>query len=133
MLNDSPGMIINPHKYIFSLLISFTFTLLQGIPILCRLYGLGYDPNELEPAIVIPTDLGYVSLVGMYHGVDKPDVSKFVNPLLIELRQLHPLMPKMVRNRGTGKWERKFGVKVRGMICDAKERPWLKGSSCLAT
>lgn len=81
--------------------------------------------------------MGYVSLIGMYHGVKKPTLQKFVGPMLVELRQLHPAMPKMVRlpdsidadgnTRQGRRWKRKFCVKVRAMICDAKERPWLKG------
>jgi hypothetical protein len=115
------------YKEYISIFSPSTFTHVQGIPILCRLYGLGFDPDALEPAIVIPTDMGYVSLIGMYHGVDKPDLEKFVDPLLVELRQLHPHMPKMIKRPGSKRYKREFGVMVRGMICDAKERPWLKG------
>lgn len=110
--------------------IRFCLNFLQGIPILCRLYGLGFDPTAEEPAVVIPTDMGFVSLIGMFHGVKKPDdVAQLVDPLVVELRQLHPLMPKMVREAGSNKcWKRQVGVRVRAMICDAVERPWLKGN-----
>jgi hypothetical protein len=114
--------------------------ILQGIPILCRLYGLGCDPKEKKPTVVIPTDMGYVSMIGMYHGMKKPTLEKFVSPMLVELRQLHPAMPKMVREpdsvdehgntRPGRRWKREMCVKVRAMICDAVERPWLRGKHC---
>lgn len=73
--------------------------------------------------MVVPTDMGYVSMIGMYHGVNKPSLEKFVGPMLEELRELNPQYPI----DETDPNKRTLSVVVRCMICDAKERPWLKG------
>jgi hypothetical protein len=126
----------------------------QGIPILCRLYGLGSDPEEEKPAVVIPVDMGHVCMVGMYHGMDKPNPHNFLQLLLKELGNLHPnrAAGRMVQDveyspyAGTvvtsssasnGRVDvrlaenplrrRKFAVRVRAIICDGAERPNLKG------
>lgn len=126
----------------------------QGIPILCRLYGLGSDPEAEKPAVVIPVDMGHVCMVGMYHGMGKPNPHNFLQLLLKELGNLHPnrAAGRMVQDveyspyAGTvvasssasnGRVDvrlaenplrrRKFAVRVRAIICDGAERPNLKG------
>lgn len=126
----------------------------QCIPILCRLYGLGCDPEEAKPRVVIPVDMGHVCMIGMYHGRGKPNQRNFLQLLLKELDNLHPKRAagRMIRDaqyiphEGTvvasssasnGRVNaqlaenplrrRKFAIRVRAIICDGAERPNLKG------
>lgn len=95
----------------------------QAVPITCRLYGIGNKPEEPKPQIVVPLDMGFVSMVGMYHGKGKPTLETFLEPLLTELRNLYPVNSPMVNGR-----KRMFSVRVRALIADQAERPNLKGT-----
>lgn len=107
---------------------------MQGIPILARLYGLGCNPMEVKPRVRIPCDMGFVSMIGMYHGEGKPDLWDFLVPTLKELKELHPLGPPRIPKPMVGASDvqeyrlRKVSVLLRSLICDAKERPPLKGT-----
>lgn len=88
--------------------------------------------------MVIPVDFGYVSLIGMYHGVGKPNYRRFLELLLKELRYLHPRSSRQIPRTlevGSGMdlsdpsqvREREVALRVRCMIVDGKEKPVLRG------
>lgn len=89
-----------------------------------RVYGVG-SPESLVPSLVIPPALCPPIIVGIFHGEERPNVNKFLEPLLDELHKLHPRQKQ--QDPTTGKLMRRCSVRLRCFICDAKERAWLKG------
>lgn len=89
-----------------------------------RIYGIGNCTSPL-PAMVIPQALCPPIIVGVYHGEGKPNRDVFLKTFLKETQKLHPRRPN--RDPGTGKLLRRCAVRIRCMICDAKERSFLKG------
>lgn len=89
-----------------------------------RVYGIG-DITSFKPTLVIPMSFCPPIIVGVYTGEGKPNRDVFLEPLLKELERLHPRRGS--RDPRTGKLLRRCAVRVRSMICDAKERSFLKG------
>lgn len=89
-----------------------------------RIYGVG-DSNSLLPKVIVPLDMARPIIIGVYHGKDKPVRDQFLRQFMEEARTLHPR--NLQRDPLTKKLLRKCSVRIRALICDAKERAFLKG------
>lgn len=88
-----------------------------------RVYGIG-DGHSPLPELITPMSLCPPIIVGVYHGQEAPN-RNFVKHFLDEVHKLHPLNER--QDTATNKLLRACAVRIRCMICDAKERAFLRG------
>lgn len=117
------GTMPTTERLFSSLLLATFISPFQAVPILMRVYGIGDGQSPL-PDLITPLNLCPPIIVGVYHGQEAPN-RNFVKHFLDEVHQLHPFSPR--RHPVTNALLRACSVRIRCMICDAKERAFLRG------
>jgi hypothetical protein len=89
-----------------------------------QILGLGYfvkrSAFSKEPEIVLETRYPFV-IIGLFHGKEKPDLGKFLEPLFEELRRLSPNNADPVQTAG-----REFTASLQCVVADIPMRTNLK-------
>nr|CAH0105065.1 unnamed protein product [Daphnia galeata] len=89
------------------------------IPILGLVHSVKSSAFSEEKAILLETTYPFV--IGFFHGKSKPNLDKFLQPLLSELRRLSPNNKDPIQTKG-----REFTVSLRCVVADTPMRTYLK-------
>ena len=89
------------------------------IPILGLVHSVKSSAFPEEKAILLETTYPFV--IGFFHGKSKPNLDKFLQPLLSELRRLSPNNKDPIQTKG-----REFTVSLRCVVADTPMRTYLK-------
>jgi hypothetical protein len=89
------------------------------IPILGLVYSVKRSAFSEEPEIVLETRYPFV--IGFFHGKEKPDLGKFLEPLFEELKRLSPNNADPVQTAG-----REFTASLQCVVADTPMRTYLK-------
>ena len=95
----------------------------KAIPILMRIHAFGKSEST-DPILMVPIEFAKPAIVGLFHGVNKPNLEDFLDDIVEELVRLHPRSPKY---NADGTLKRKFSARVRCIIADAVERAFIFG------
>ena len=113
----------------------------QAIPILAsidRIDAFDDDAENLEDKIkkeggvILPVRYAQPFILGLYHGVKKPDLYDFFQHVMDELDILDPFITnaeslQVAKSKGLDRRPRRIVVTVRTACCDSPMRSWLGG------
>lgn len=113
----------------------------QAIPILAsidRIDAFDDDAENLEDKIkkeggvILPVRYAQPFILGLYHGVKKPDLYDFFRHVMDELDILDPFITnaeslEVAKSKGLDRRPRRIVVTVRTACCDSPMRSWLGG------